>query len=475
MARQSASPEFLIISSSARFIAQSAAACGYALSTIDGFADAEVRSLSHCAERVPLVDGSLSVAHVRRVCERLLCERHIAGVIVGPGLDAHPRFIDWLSARATVYANHADVFSSCRDRRRFAGLLDHLGISRPPEGRDAPSPVLSKVAGAAGGAHVHFAPSGRRDRRRFAGLLDHLGISRPPEGRDAPSPVLSKVAGAAGGAHVHFAPSGRRGRRRFAGTLDRLDLPRPRESRDAPLPAPSKVAGAAPVRFTKGAITAYRQSYLPGIARSYLFLANGTRVRSIGWNTQWQSRHDENHPFCYGGALNRSVPDPVADSRVADYAQRLTRALSLVGINSIDYVVAGGEVYLLELNPRISATMQLHDADGALFAAHLDACASGSFRPLIPAEPRAHAVLYAPYPIKLPDRFRWPASACDLPERSCFSMGDPVCTLLSAASTPASTLTGLQRDIRWMSAQFTASRNTGGMDAEPVSNGKIVA
>ncbi len=365
--RQAASLEFLIIAASARFIAQSAAACGHSLSVIDGFADPEVRALSRCTTRVPLRDDGLSVRHLREACERLFCERRFAGVVLGSGLDAHPAFIDWLHARSTVYANPAEVFSRCYDRTRFVGELERLQIPHPPEGRDARSPTLLKVAGACGGAHV---------------------------------------------------------------------------------------------RFGSSATAAYRQSYLPGTARSYLFFAHGGSIEGIGWSTQWQSRHEQDRPFCYGGALNRGVPDAVIQARVAGYARRLAQAFSLVGMNSLDYIVVGNEAYLLELNPRISATMQLYDTDGALFAAHLAACRSSRFLPLPPAAPRAHAVLHAARRVRLPGGFAWPPHTCDVPAETGFEAGNPICTLLASAATPAATLTGLQQSIRSLNARFAAAEQS---------------
>ncbi len=356
--------ELLIIAASARFLAASAAACGRVFTTVDGFADAEVRALAACTVRVPLVAGGLSGEAVRKVCARLMRERRFAGAVIGPGLDAYPELIEWLSSRLAVCGNRAEVFARCRDRRRFTARLRRLGIPHPSAG---------------GGA-----------------------------------PVLSKLAGASGGAHVRFGPM------------------------DAP---------------------AYRQAYLPGTAVSHLFLASRDGAASVGWNTQWQSRHDERRPFCYGGAINRSPLDDALRARTEDYAARLARDFSLVGINSADYVVCGDELDLLELNPRVSATMQLHDdASGTLFAAHLAACGSPPPPALSPQTPRAHAVLYASRPLVIQSGFDWPAAARDLPVGTVgVAPGEPLCTLTARAVTAADTLTRLQHSIRSMNARLAAS------------------
>ncbi len=371
-------PELLIIAASARFLAAAAAAAGRAFSAIDCFTDVEVRSLARRAVRVPFAAAAANgpdCAAARAACARLLGQRRFEGVVVGPGLDACPELIAWLSARLPVYANAAEVFALCRDRRRFTERLRRLDIPHPPEGAAAPAPALAKLAGASGGAHVRFTPARAAACRR-----------------------------------------------------------------------------------------SYRQSYQPGTAVSHLFIA-GTAVASVGWNTQWQSHHGEGPAFCYGGAINRSPLTAAQRAQTEDYAARLAREFSLVGVNSADYVVCGDELFLLELNPRVSATMQLHDDPaGVLFTAHLDACRSPSLAPSRPEPqaPRAHAVMYASRPLTISRGFAWPAGARDLPANvdrpRAWAPGEPVCTLTAHARTAAETLRRVQHSIRSLNAQFTRRR-----------------
>lgn len=352
----------LLIASSARFLAEPAAACGLAFSTVDGFADAEVRSSAQRALRVPLTDYGLEAEAAQAACERLLNESRLTGAVVGPGLDAHPALIARLAHRLELHGNAPEVFALCRDRSRFTARLRRIGVPLPDEGADAPA--------------------------------------------------LSKRAGA-GGAQVDFSAPHRDG---------------------------------------------YRQAYLPGVAVSHLFLANRTGIESVGWSTQWQSRHDDARPFCYGGAVNRSALSGALRAKTEDYAARLARELPLVGINGVDYMLCGGELHLLELNPRPSATMQLYeDRAGTLFSAHLTACRSPrSSLPRLPARPpRAHAVVYAPRPLAVPDGFDWPVGACDLPAGAVrLERGEPACTLTAGAATAAETLAQVQRAVRSLVARF---------------------
>ena len=360
-------PEFLIIAASARFLAEAAAACGYALSTVDGFADVEVRTLAERAVRVPLNEDGLDGRAVREACARLLQEREFAGLVIGPGLDAQPELLAQLSSQLPLMSNAAEVFALCCDRRRFTEQLRRVNIPHPAACNDRFT--LLKRAGASGGGHVRFT-------RRDAVIKDSRS---------------------------------------------------------------------------------YLQTYLPGTVVSHLFFAGREGITTIGWNTQWQSRHDESRPFCYGGAVNRSALDAALRGRTEDYAARLTQAFSLVGMNNVDYIVCADELHLLELNPRMSATMQLHeDKTGALFAGHLEACRSSSLPGLPPPQaPRAHAVLYASDALAIPDDFHWPDAACDRPVGATrLSPGEPICTLTAAAVTAADALTRLQDTIRTMAARL---------------------
>ena len=57
-------------------------------------------------------------------------------------------------------------------------------------------------------------------------------------------------------------------------------------------------------------------------------------------------------------------------------AGAVTEAFGLVGLNGIDFVLREGEPYVLEINPRYSASMELIERGGRLsvFEAHVAAC-----------------------------------------------------------------------------------------------------
>jgi predicted ATP-grasp superfamily ATP-dependent carboligase len=91
----------------------------------------------------------------------------------------------------------------------------------------------------------------------------------------------------------------------------------------------------------------------------------------------------------------------------------------------------GERVWVLELNPRLSATLDLYPTqDGQLFELHMRASAGGSLDgPLDTGLSKAHYIVYAPENISLPEDYAWPAWVADIPaDGALITAGDPVCT-----------------------------------------------
>ncbi|MFM8331788.1 MAG: ATP-grasp domain-containing protein, partial [Candidatus Methylumidiphilus sp.] len=236
---------------------------------------------------------------------------------------------------------------------------------------------------------------------------------------------------------------------RFFALLVQLGIPHPATRFTPPdspkgwLVKPSCGEGGKRVGFAaknRPVADTYYQRHIDSPACSLLFLADGRTARPVGFNTQWTASHDAAQPFLFSGAINRAVLDAAQRQAVADYASRLTAALDLVGLNSLDFVCADGECLVLEVNPRPSATMALYDADypQGLLAAHLAACRGE--RPAAPTNgpARAMRIVYAPQDIAITENFVWPQGCADIPNAAAtFSAGQPLCSLLAEGGDPA--------------------------------------
>ena len=196
----------------------------------------------------------------------------------------------------------------------------------------------------------------------------------------------------------------------------------------------------------------YYQQKIEGRSVSLLFLASQHGVEVIGFNAQWLSP-SAHAPYRYGGAVsNPSLPDGVQD-QLMHAAEKLANEFGLAGLNSIDAIVvtasAGNvptddsQVFVLEINPRLSATVGLYnDTVCNLFELHVQACLNTYQQTqnnmyLASPQSNAHAIVYAAAELKLAVPVSWPDWVTDVPACSqnaiVISAGDPVCTVLACA------------------------------------------
>ena len=202
----------------------------------------------------------------------------------------------------------------------------------------------------------------------------------------------------------------------------------------------------------------YQQAYLPGVAISHLFLADGHDIQTVGFSTQWHSRHCRTRPFCYGGAINRHL----LDKKHQQQAETLARRLKLRGLNNIDYLFCAAQLYFLELNARPSATFCLYDADypKGLLHAHIEACRGKLSAPQPQPLAILNAVLYAEQELSLPSDFEWPSAARDIPVAGTdgyyFPSQAPICTLQLQRASSADALSALQESVRKLQGQLFA-------------------
>ena len=211
----------------------------------------------------------------------------------------------------------------------------------------------------------------------------------------------------------------------------------------------------------------YYQRRIAGEAHSLLFLANGRDIRTVGFNRMLPAPPEAATPWVWAGAVRPAGLPMALCARVEAAALALTVALGLRGLNGLDLIVQGDAWFLLELNPRPTATLDLWDVEPMppLFDLHLRACAGElpdlprhqplhqwphqspqaqqagpALSPLraLPSPPgaRAMAVAYAGQPLHVPFDAAWPAACRDRPRAGLrLQPGEPLCTLHATHST----------------------------------------
>ncbi len=287
--------------------------------------------------------------------------------------------------------------------RDLIDALHILGEGREPVGvvygtgfEDRPE-LLSRIAerwrllGNGGGVVARL-----KDPQTFSLMCSDLDIPSPEISLFEPSSGngwLAKRQGGAGGAHITYADSSADRRGRF-----------------------------------------YYQRKVSGTPISACFLADGKRAHVLGFSAQWSSPTPR-QPYRYGGAVRPAALTSDAADKLTDAVQRIVGAGALVGLNSADFLVHRERFWLLEINPRPGATLDIFETgETSLFARHVAAC-SGKLAPAYgcAANAKAASIVYAERDIACLSVLDWPDWAADLPTAgSRIQAGEPVCTVYAS-------------------------------------------
>jgi len=227
---------------------------------------------------------------------------------------------------------------------------------------------------------------------------------------------------------------------RFFSLLDDLDIPHPqtnihlkRGSGEWLLKLTGGAGGGHIRKYTnvEGIPTHYYiQEKLEGRPLSIIFLASGKDVCIVGINETWTYASDA-YDYRYTGAVSLPDLDALLYASLEKAVRLLSQELQLIGLCGLDMIVDNsGQIYVVEINPRPTATFELHENYNSLFYAHIMAC-QGKLIALPERHKnfRAHRVIYADSDFIMP-RISWPAWVVDKtqPGRK-VSAEDPICTI----------------------------------------------
>jgi predicted ATP-grasp superfamily ATP-dependent carboligase len=181
----------------------------------------------------------------------------------------------------------------------------------------------------------------------------------------------------------------------------------------------------------------YFQRRMSGASVSALILAHGGHAIVLGFSAQWPSPTPA-QPFRFGGAVTPADIAPAMVDQLVAAIRRVVAAVPIVGLNSADFLIDGEQAWLLEINPRPGATLDIFEPEhGSLFALHVAACRGAlSAKPARSTRAKASAIVYADRDFRVP-ALDWPAWTADRPHAgSSINAGEPVCTVFADAATP---------------------------------------
>lgn len=200
----------------------------------------------------------------------------------------------------------------------------------------------------------------------------------------------------------------------------------------------------------------YAQRRVEGPVRSALYVSDGQGLAYCGSAVQLSWHPAPGSPYRYEGACTATAPAGILRAAVDGMAEVVARQAGLVGGFGLDFVVPSDDApVLLDVNPRLPATLDLLDDAGAVFEAHVQACTTGT---LLYSKPRrsgaaGHLVIYSDRGWTVPQGFPWPALTADVPaEGTTLAAGMPICTLRARAASPAVVLRALLEKYRALRA-----------------------
>jgi uncharacterized protein len=240
-------------------------------------------------------------------------------------------------------------------------------------------------------------------------------------------------------------------------TLSAADAPRLAERSRRWLRKPVRGGGGRGVREWRGGTLdgeVIVQRHVSGLACSAAAVADGRSAVLLGVSEQLVGHRGfgaRGYAWC-----GNVVPPRLDESQrraLGAEAQAIcahvASAFELRGLFGVDLVWDGERAWVVEVNPRPTASLECieaaHEVD--VFAAHLDGCA-GLLPPIAPSARRAagKAVVFATRDVRVGDTRGWPARAIrDVPHpHERIAAGHPVCTLVSAEESPEAVLADLE-------------------------------
>ena len=201
---------------------------------------------------------------------------------------------------------------------------------------------------------------------------------------------------------------------------------------------------------------AMAQEEIAGVPGSAIFLADGRRATLWALTRQLVGvRALGVSGYRYCGSLMPFTEDTDCvrdvEAQVGAAVLALTEAFALRGACGLDFVVDDGRVFVLETNPRHTASMELLErACGvSIFEAHVRAC-RGDLPAAAPAWPGGafgKAILFARRRTRLDDTRTWlRAGVRDVPRPgTVLARGAPICTIFARGRSVSACASALER------------------------------
>jgi predicted ATP-grasp superfamily ATP-dependent carboligase len=120
----------------------------------------------------------------------------------------------------------------------------------------------------------------------------------------------------------------------------------------------------------------YFQQFVPGLPCAAAYVASSGRAALLGLAEQLLWGPQAAAQFHYAGSLGPMPVSPALGEQLKRLGSVLAASLGLIGLFGVDGVLADGVFWPVEINPRYTASMEIHERAGGLsmIACHIAAC-----------------------------------------------------------------------------------------------------
>ena len=109
----------------------------------------------------------------------------------------------------------------------------------------------------------------------------------------------------------------------------------------------------------KNSLDYYKQKYLPGDTFSVSFICNDVDFKNLGFHKLLLLKDYPEHPFIHAGAIMTQLVDN--SEKIIKSFRVIAKELRLNGYNNIDFKLIKNNVYILDINPRITSTFKMYN------------------------------------------------------------------------------------------------------------------
>ena len=180
----------------------------------------------------------------------------------------------------------------------------------------------------------------------------------------------------------------------------------------------------------------YWQKQQVGQTVSALFIAQQGSCVRLGINLQYVEDSLSNmHPFIYSGLCANYKTKNKLSTKIDSYALNISKHFSYNGLFSMDMILAPEGLYVLEMNPRISASFEMYERLNSglnLVDAHIRVCDLEQLPRLGPlsTQSRAYRIVFARQTLIIPEQVLWPWWVKDRPNAGrTIEVNEPLCSI----------------------------------------------